>query len=56
MSIFTSPGVKTDFSSSIISMDQQSTVMYLGLKDVNLGTSKTGSQVHHSMSPISFCK
>jgi hypothetical protein len=55
-SVFTSPGVKTDPLRSVISMDQQSVVVYLSLKCVNLGTSKAGSQVHHSMRPTNHCR
>jgi hypothetical protein len=37
-------------------MDQQSIVMYLSLKGLNLGASKTGSQVHHLMSSTDLCR
>jgi hypothetical protein len=45
-----------DPSKSVIPMDQQSILMYLTLKGLNLGTSKAGLHVHHSMSPINHCK
>jgi hypothetical protein len=52
----TSPDVKTELLRSVISMDQQSIVMYLSLKGLNLGTSKTGLQVHHLRGSITFCR
>jgi hypothetical protein len=54
-SVFTSPDSKTDPFRSGILIDQQPIAMYLGLKGANLGTSKAGSQVHHSRSAINLC-
>jgi hypothetical protein len=53
--IFTSPDLEPDPSRSIISMDHQSTMRYLSLNGLILGTLKAGAQVHHSRSLFNFC-